>query len=168
MQWLDTCLYCKVWNDCPYMSFSLSLSLFFCILGPHAWHMEVPRLGVKLGLRLLVYTATIARHICNLQHSSQQHWILNPLSKARDQTYILMVPSQVHFCCATGGAPVNISPPQMPYQSWLLLFNDLNNRHFCSRARLSVCAHAVWTGVAQPRLEDSWCCLLALGLSLRA
>ena len=28
-------------------------------------------------------------HVCNLQHSSLQHWILNPLSKARDQTSVL-------------------------------------------------------------------------------
>ena len=31
-------------------------------------------------------------HICDLHHSSQQHRILNPLSKARDQTHNLMVP----------------------------------------------------------------------------
>ena len=29
-------------------------------------------------------------HICDLYHSSQQHQILNLLSKARDQTRILM------------------------------------------------------------------------------
>ena len=28
-------------------------------------------------------------HICDLHHSSWQHWIPNPLSKARDQTHIL-------------------------------------------------------------------------------
>ena len=33
--------------------------------------------------------------ICDLHHSSQQRWILNPLSEARDQTRILMDPSQV-------------------------------------------------------------------------
>ena len=35
-------------------------------------------------------------HICNLHHSSRQHWILNPLSKARDQTSNLMVPLRIH------------------------------------------------------------------------
>ena len=39
--------------------------------------------------------------ICNLHCSSRQHWILNPLSRARDQTHILMEMSQIHFCCAT-------------------------------------------------------------------
>ena len=61
--------------------------------------MEVPRLGVELELQLLAYataTATLdPSHVCDLHHSSQQPWILNPLSKARDQTHILMDPSQV-------------------------------------------------------------------------
>ena len=34
-------------------------------------------------------------HICNLLHSSQQHRILNSLSKARDWTHNVMVPSQI-------------------------------------------------------------------------
>ena len=34
-------------------------------------------------------------HTCNLHHSSQQHWILNPLSEAKDRTLILMDASQV-------------------------------------------------------------------------
>ena len=29
-------------------------------------------------------------HICDLYHSSPQHWIPDPLSEARDQTHILM------------------------------------------------------------------------------
>ena len=33
--------------------------------------------------------------ICNLHHNSQQHQILNPLSKARDLTHILMDTSLV-------------------------------------------------------------------------
>ena len=32
-------------------------------------------------------------HVCYLYHSSQQRWILNPLSKARNRTCNLMVPS---------------------------------------------------------------------------
>ena len=40
-----------------------------------------------------------------LHHSSQQRWILNPLSKARDRTCSLMVPSRIRFCCATMGTP---------------------------------------------------------------
>jgi len=65
--------------------------------------MEVLRLGVKSELQLPTYatdtaTATATQdpsHVCNLYHSSSQHQILNPLSKARDRTHILMDASQV-------------------------------------------------------------------------
>ena len=33
--------------------------------------------------------------VCDLRHSSQQCWILNPLSEARDRTSNLMVPSRI-------------------------------------------------------------------------
>ena len=55
---------------------------------------EVPRLGAELELQLQTYTTATAMPdpscICNLYHSSRQRQILNPLSKARDQTQILM------------------------------------------------------------------------------
>ena len=57
--------------------------------------MEIPRLGVESELQLLAY-ATAAEdlsHICDLYHSSRQRQILNPLSKAKDWTLILMDPS---------------------------------------------------------------------------
>ena len=61
--------------------------------------MEVPRLRTELELQLLAYTTAVVMpdlsHICNLHHRSQQCWILNPLSKARDRTHILMDTSQV-------------------------------------------------------------------------
>ena len=44
--------------------------------------------------------------ICYLHHSSWQPQILNPLSKDRDRTRNLMVPSQVHFHCATTRTPI--------------------------------------------------------------
>ena len=63
--------------------------------------MEVPRLEVKLELQLLAYaTATAApdpSHVCKVHHSSQQCWILNPLSKVRDPTCNLMDSSWVHY-----------------------------------------------------------------------
>ena len=56
--------------------------------------MEVPRLGVELELKLLVYSAATAMLdlscVRNLHHSSPQCQILKPLSKARDGTRILM------------------------------------------------------------------------------
>uniref|UniRef100_A0A4X1VQB1 Protein-L-isoaspartate(D-aspartate) O-methyltransferase n=1 Tax=Sus scrofa TaxID=9823 RepID=A0A4X1VQB1_PIG len=60
---------------------------FFCLfvlLGPHLWHMEVPRLGVQ-------------SRSCSFrpQPRPQQCQILNPLSEARDRTCNLMVSSQI-------------------------------------------------------------------------
>ena len=70
-------------------------------LGLRLRHMEVPRLGVELELQLPAYaTATATQDpscVCNPHHSSQQCWILNPLSKAKDQTHTLMGTSRVHF-----------------------------------------------------------------------
>ena len=58
--------------------------------------MEVPRLGVESELELLAYAIATAMPdpscICDLCHSSQQHWIFNPLSEAKDRTHILMDP----------------------------------------------------------------------------
>ena len=63
--------------------------------------MEVPRLGVESELYPLAYATAIAKpdpsHICDLHHSSQQRQILNPLSKARDSTCVLMDASQIRF-----------------------------------------------------------------------
>ena len=60
--------------------------------------MEVPRRGVETAAAAAAAaaeahaTAVAApdlSHICILHHSFWQHWILNPLSKARDQTGLL-------------------------------------------------------------------------------
>ena len=62
--------------------------------------MGVPRLGVKSEPQLPAYAIATATPdpscICDLHHSSPQGQILNPMSEARDQTYILMDTSQVH------------------------------------------------------------------------
>ena len=69
-------------------------------LGPYR-NVEVPRLGAKVELQLPAHaTATAApdlSHVCNLHHRSQQCRILNPLSKTRDGTHILMDTSWVHY-----------------------------------------------------------------------
>ena len=82
---------------------------FFCVLGPHLWHREVPRLGVQLELQLSAYTTATATpdpsRVCDLHHSSQQRKILNPLSEARDRTRNLVVPSRIHFHCTMMGTP---------------------------------------------------------------
>ena len=56
--------------------------------------MEVPRLGVESEPQLLANATATATadpsHICDLHHSPQQCWILNPLSEARDRTCLLI------------------------------------------------------------------------------
>ena len=86
--------------------------LVFVLLGLHPLHVEVPRLGVELELQLLAFTTAAATAtsdtscICHLYHSSWQCWILNPMSKARDRTPKLMVPSWIHFRWAIMGTPI--------------------------------------------------------------
>ena len=60
---------------------------YFCFLGPHPQHMEVPRRGAESELQLPVCTTATKTQdlspVCNLHHSSQRYQILNPLSEAR-------------------------------------------------------------------------------------
>ena len=53
---------------------SSPMQYFFFFLGLHLRHMEVPRLGIKLVLQLLVYVTAIVtpdpRCICDLHHSN--------------------------------------------------------------------------------------------------
>ena len=74
--------------------------MFFSpFLGPHPGHMEVPRLG---ELQLLVCARATATPdsscVFDLNYSSWQHWILNPLSEATEYTCVLMNASWVHSC----------------------------------------------------------------------
>ena len=93
--------------------FFFLFSLFVCLfvfLGPHPRHMEVPRLGVKLELQLLAYTTATTMpdpsRVCSLHHGSQQCWILNPLSGARDWTCGLMDTSWVCYHWAMAETPI--------------------------------------------------------------
>ena len=86
---------------------------FFVFLGLHLQHMEVPRLGVELELQLPTYTtATVTldlSHICHLHYSSQQCWILNLLSKVRNQTGVLMDTNWFRYHWGTTGTPIHHS-----------------------------------------------------------
>ena len=116
-------------------SWVLFLFLFFsgvcvcvcvCLLGLNPWHMEVPKPGVKLELQLPTYTSGTATPglscVCDLYHSSWQHWILNPLSEARDRTCDLMDTNRIHFCWAmTGTPPLSLLlKVHFPNQLWIL------------------------------------------------
>ena len=65
----------------------------------YLWHMDVLGLRVESELQLPAYTTAAATpdlsRICDLRRTLWQCQILNPLSKARDQTHILMDTSQV-------------------------------------------------------------------------
>ena len=90
------------------------LTVFFFVgfLGPHLWHMEVLRLGVELELQLPACAAARAVRepspVFGLHHSSQQRWILNPLSEARDWTCVLMDTSRACYRWATRGTSHNL------------------------------------------------------------
>ena len=77
------------------------MTFFFCFLGLHSRHIEIPRLGIESELQLPAYTTATATQdlssICDLYHSSEQCRILNPLSRVRDQTRILKDASQIRF-----------------------------------------------------------------------
>ena len=121
---------CHLLSFSPF-SFFLPFCLSVCLFGLHLWHKEVPRLGIRLELQLLAYTTATATpdpiHVCNLHHSSRphsswhqsslQHWILNPVSRARDQTCVLMVTSWVCY---------NLAKTQTPY-FFLLYKSDIES-----------------------------------------
>ena len=61
-----------------------------------------------------------SKPVWDLHHSSWQCPILNPLSEARYRTHNLMVPSWIHFCCATMEATIlhdtfNHGNPSFPF-----------------------------------------------------
>ena len=86
----------KSWERFKKMKGDNKLYLFLSFfLGPLLWHMDVPRLGIEWELQLPAYTTATAMPgmscVCDRHHSSQQCWVLNPLSKARDRTCILWI-----------------------------------------------------------------------------
>ena len=62
-----------------YKMYTLIFNSFFVFLGPHLWPMELPRLGIKLGIEYATEMPNPS-HVFILYHSSWQCWTLNPLS----------------------------------------------------------------------------------------
>ena len=100
--------------------------------------MEVPGQGDESELQLLAYTTATATTdlipVCNLHHSFWQQQILNPLSKAKDRTSILMDTRRVLYHWATMGTPGNplLLTGVINSKVWTLLIVHLNssgNRH---------------------------------------
>ena len=102
-------------HDHTLWSYLFTYFLSFVFLGPHLWHMEVPRLGVESELQSPPYaTATTTQdpsHTCDLHCSSWQRWIRNPPSEARDRTRILMDTSQVYYSWAIGERLIFLKNP---------------------------------------------------------
>ena len=81
----------EVWQlEKRLVSFFIYFFIFlsFVFLGPHLWHMEIPRLGVHSELQLPACTTATATpdpsRVFDLHPSSWQRQILNPLGESRD------------------------------------------------------------------------------------
>ena len=76
------------------------LFFFFFFLGLHPWHMEFLRLRVDMELQPPAYVTATATWdlpcVYDLHHISRQRGILNPVSKVRDRTGVLMDTSRFH------------------------------------------------------------------------
>ena len=99
----------------------------FCFLGPHLWHVEVPRLRVQVELPLLATATATATpdpdQICDLHHSSRQGQILNPLGEGRDRT---PTPSWILVGSVT-------AEPRWELPRWVLL-RESENGILCRKA----------------------------------
>ena len=108
--------------------------------------MEVPRLGVKSELQLLAYTTTTVMcdlsPIFDLHHSSWQCQLYNPLSKARDQTHILMDTSQVCFCCATTGTPFSTFLEAKTFHLPSYFLQIVRDFFQCTKTKSNVCLNS--------------------------
>ena len=84
---------------------------FFCLFRATPMAYRSSQARAWIGAVPLAYTTATATPnqscICDLHHSSWQCCIFNPLSKARDQTCVLMDISQIRFHWATTGTPEN-------------------------------------------------------------
>ena len=113
--------------DVPCGSYFSSSSFLLFRAAPGAYGGSQVR--GRIGVTAATYTTATAMQdpgrIWDLHHSSWRHQILSPLSKARDRTCNLVVPSQICFCCATMGTPVSyFSYPRISYiskKAWFLL-----------------------------------------------
>ena len=87
-------------QDCTIVSF---VSVCVCVCA-HPRHIRRFKARGLIGAT----ATTEPSHICNQHHSSWQRWICNPLSKARDRTLHLTVPSQIHFHYTMKGTSCSI------------------------------------------------------------
>ena len=88
-----------------YHDTDLQQGFFFCFFTAYGSSQERGQMGATAASLHHSHGNTRSEPHLDLHHSSQQHRIPDPLSKARDQTSILMDTSQIRCCCATRGTP---------------------------------------------------------------
>ena len=102
------------------MCISLFFLLFRAALTAYGGFLD----RVELEPQLPAYATATAMQdpscVCDLYHSSWQYQIFNPLSKVRDRTRNLMVPSWICFHCNMMG-----TPPCVSLNQWFLTWDDL-------------------------------------------
>jgi len=86
-----------LWWPLPHFLFSFLFFFFFFVFCP--FRATPMAYGGSQARGLIGAVAT------SLHHSPWQRRILNPLSKARDRTHNLMVPSRIRFHCNMTGTP---------------------------------------------------------------
>ena len=105
-----TLLYSKKKKKKLYWGNNFLVVVVVVVFLPFSWATPMAYRGSQARGRIRAVAAGLHQShsnagVCNLHHSSGQCWILNPLSTARDRTPKLMVPSWIHFRCATTGTP---------------------------------------------------------------
>ena len=78
---------------------SISLFCLFFRAIPMAYgdFQDRGRIGATSARHTTATATSDLSYVCNLHQSSQQCQIFKPLSKARNRTHNLIVPSQIHF-----------------------------------------------------------------------
>ena len=99
----------RPWGKVSMMPFFFLFLSFFFGGGGHTCGIRTfPRLGLRSELQVQAYATTTTPDpscICDLHHNLQQCHILNPVSKARDQTRTVMDTSQVLNPLSYNGNP---------------------------------------------------------------
>ena len=149
---------------------------FFCLF--RAAHTAYG--GSQARGRIGAVAAGFLSRICNLHHSSWQHWIFNPLSKARDQT-IFMDTCRMGYRWGTMGTPPTcefltsffVEPLSCwwcswdiwPCHAWAVVLLPLLSLWLCSifsyasnraTARQSENSDNKWHTGQNPRLRRKW------------
>jgi len=99
-----------IWELGFLFSYFIYLLTYFCFFRatPEAYGSSQARghiRAISAGLCIAIATLDPSR-VCDLHHSSWQCWILNPLSKVKNYTRILIDISWVHYRWATMGTPI--------------------------------------------------------------